>query len=88
MAIVKPSSARRQAPRKGPPRRLGSCDGTVRRTIAMIALVLGVILGTSEPEYLIALLPIEALIAFELIFWNDCSEQRRNERSERSKGPE
>jgi hypothetical protein len=47
----------------------------------MIALALGVILGASEPEYLIALIPIEALIAFELIYWIDCSSQRRNEQS-------
>ena len=64
-------------------RRQGSCDSAVRRVIAMVALVLGVILGTSEPEYLIALIPIEALIAFELIFWNDCSVQRRHERGQR-----
>jgi hypothetical protein len=83
MRFIETFSVRRQAPR-----RLGNCDGVLRRAIAMFALALGIILGTSEPEYLLALIPLEALLAFELIFWNDRSIQCEHSKSPAENKPE
>jgi hypothetical protein len=43
----------------------------IRQAIAIIALVGGIILVKNEPEFLLPLLPVEALLVCELVFWND-----------------
>jgi hypothetical protein len=51
----------------------------VRTGIAIAALVAGIFLMKATPQFLLVLLPIEAMVACGLIHWNDCAVYREHD---------
>ena len=62
-----PSISRRQ--------RIGTA---IRRSIAVASLLIGIVLVMEYPAFLLPLLPVQALIVCELIFWSDRDARRES----------